>query len=438
MKNAFEITRSEFVHFIRSPLKVISLMLYVLALVYGCQNGFNLFKTHRSEIMAIKAKNGNSITKMILQYEEIENGLKEKPRRDPTTPYWAIWNTPSYAFKKPSPMMVFSIGQSEQYGYYKRVTNWSSTFDNDLAEEIANPERLAIGTLDFNFVFIYLTPILFIIMLFNIGGLEKDLRFDNIIYLNNISKEKWLFSRFLFYFMILIISLFSLMLLYAFISGVFPNETFNFIKLMITVSIYILFWLVIYYLINLYGIGSSDQALKMISIWLILCIIIPGTVHQFSSIKYPNNYMTDYLDVSRDQSNDIFELSSDTLQIRLLSEFPNIQNTIYASDTSMDEGIINRSISGLVNILNKNVSRSIERSNDKKNEFIKSFYLLNPVIFFQNKINGITSTDYYAYKDYRKHIQNIIDKKINLILVDTWNKVRVDKEKFIGYVENFK
>ena len=28
--------------------------------------------------------------------------------------------------------------------------------------------------------------------------------------------------------------------------------------------------------------------------------------------------------------------------------------------------------------------------------------------------------------------------KDNLILVDTWNKVRVDKEKFIGYVENFK
>ena len=72
--------------------------------------------------------------------------------------------------------MVFSLGQSEQYGYYKRVTNWSTTFDSDLAEEIANPERLAIGTLDFNFVFIYLSPILLIILLFNIGGLEKDLK----------------------------------------------------------------------------------------------------------------------------------------------------------------------------------------------------------------------------------------------------------------------
>ena len=52
--------------------------------------------------------------------------------------------------------MVFSLGQSEQYGYYKRVTNWSTIFDSDLAEEIANPERMAIGTLDLNFVLIYL------------------------------------------------------------------------------------------------------------------------------------------------------------------------------------------------------------------------------------------------------------------------------------------
>ena len=71
-------------------------------------------------------------------------------------------------------MMVFSVGQSEQYGYYKKVTNWSSTFDSDLAEEIANPERLALGTLDFNFVFIYLCPILITVLIFNIGGWKRS------------------------------------------------------------------------------------------------------------------------------------------------------------------------------------------------------------------------------------------------------------------------
>ena len=139
MTRYIEIARSEFVHLVRSPFKTISLTLFGLAVIYGCQNGYGLFKAHKEQIMAIKTDNERSIDRMIIQYEEIEQGIIDKPRRDPTIPYWAIWNTPSYAFKSPSPMMVFSLGQSEQYGYYKRVTNWSTIFDSDLAEEIANP-----------------------------------------------------------------------------------------------------------------------------------------------------------------------------------------------------------------------------------------------------------------------------------------------------------
>ena len=55
--------------------------------------------------------------------------------------------------------------------------------------------------------------------------------------------------------------------------------------------------------------------------------------------------------------------------------------------------MINRSISGLVNVLNKEVAQKIEESNEEKNQFIASYFILNPVIYFQNKINAITKTD---------------------------------------------
>lgn len=32
----------------------------------------------------------------------------------------------------------------------------------------------------------------------------------------------------------------------------------------------------------------------------------------------------------------------------------------------------------------------------------------------------------------------MIDKKINLILDDTWDKIVVDKERYVQYVESFK
>ena len=437
MNHYLTITRMELLHLKRSPFKVVSIFLFVVAIVYGCQNGFDLFKTHNKEILSINEGNDRSIEEMVLLYGGIEKGTEEKPRRDPTIPYWAVWNTPSYVFKHPSPMMVFSMGQSEQYGYYKRITNWSTTYDSDLSEEIANPERLAIGTLDFNFVFTYLAPILIIILLFNIGGLEKDLNFQNLIYLNNHSKEWWLFARFLFYYIFIVIVIFLFTTLYALFTGVYQEHSLQFMNFLLFVLLYMIMWFTIFYFINTSGGGSTNQALKMITVWLVLCIIIPGSLHQVTSLKYPTNYMTDYLDVSRDKSNAIFELPEDTLKIKLLDAFPNLENTIHASDTIINRAIVNRSISGLVNILNKKVSESIESSSENKNEFIKSFSKLNPVTFFQNKMNSITKTDYYAYRDYRQQIQETIDKKIELILMDTWNEVVVGKKRYIQYVEKF-
>ena len=59
-------------------------------------------------------------------------------------------------------------------------------------------------------------------------------------------------------------------------------------------------------------------------------------------------------------------------------------------------------------------------------------------MYFQNKINEISRTDYYAYRRYRENIQNTIDKKIEFILRDTWNREEVDKERYIRYLQEFK
>lgn len=438
MKSYIRVTQTELIHLTRSPFKTTSILLFVIAIIFGSHNGYQLLKTHNKQIISISSKNTNSIEDMLLTYEGIENGTLEKPRRDPTIPYWAIWNVPSHAFKHPSPMMTFSLGQSEQYGYYKRVTNWSTTYDSDLAEEIANPERLAIGTLDFNFVFTYLSPILIIILLFNIGGLEKDLKFDNLIYSSKIKKEGWILARFLFYYLFVTALIFILTIPYALVVGVFENHTVQYIHFLLLLFLYLILWFTIFYFINLSGKGSSDQALKMISVWMLLCIIIPGTIHQITSLKYPTNYMTDHLDVSRELSNNIFNLPEDDLKKGLLDEYPFLQNTLYASDSITNAATINRSVSGLINSLNKNVSISIEFSSKKKNKFIKSFSKLNPVTTFQNEMNSIAETDFYAYRDYRTRIQDMIDKKIELILGDTWNNVTVDRYRYAEYVKSFK
>ena len=148
----------------------------------------------------------------------------------------------------------------------------------------------------------------------------------------------------------------------------------------------------------------------MILVWLTFCIILPGLIHQISSLKYLNKYMVDFLDANRDQTYEIFDLPLDTLNKNLLTEYPNLKNTKHALDSIVNKRIVNRSISALINLLNKNVINDIEESNEQKNKFIQSSFILNPVILFQNKLNHIAQTDYYAYKRYRNRIQDLIDK----------------------------
>ena len=63
---------------------------------------------------------------------------------------------------------------------------------------------------------------------------------------------------------------------------------------------------------------------------------------------------------------------------------------------------------------------------------------MNPVTTFQNEMNALAETDFYAYRDYRKEIQDMIDNKIELILEDTWNDVTVDKNRYAEYVKILK
>ena len=438
MLNIFKISILEFNHFKHAKLKIISLLLYFLALIYGAYNGLELYRNYNSEIKIIRENISKSISQSLNQYEEIKNNEIKKPRRDPTSPYWAVRNTHSYEFKNPSRLTIFSVGQSEQYGYYKKITNWSTVFDSDLAKEIANPERLAIGTLDFSFVILYLGPILFIVLLFNIGGLEKDYGFERFVYLTNINEKYWLLLRFLFYYFITAILIMSVMIPFYILSSSAESEFSGLMKIISLILIYNILWFCIFYFINLKGMGSIDQSVKMIFTWLSFCIIIPGMVHQIVSINYPLNYMTDYIDTNRDISYDIFDLPQDTLKLKMLNQYPSLKHTKFGADTTIREDIINRSISSIINNLNKILNKNIEIKTDKKNNLINQFNFFNPVTFFQNKINSVAKSDYISFRNYRKKIQSKIDKQIHIILNDTWNQVTVDQDIYQDYINKLK
>ena len=432
---AINIFLYEFKHFSRSKAKVFAYLLFVLASIYALYNGFDQQKKQQETIQSIEQKKQEDISKMLAWYDERKKGPEDRPWIDINTPFWALWNVPTYVIKESSPALPLGIGQAEQYGYYKEVNDWSSVYDSDMVEELANPERLVNGNIDFSFLVIFLLPILFIILTYNIYGLESDMNFDKLIAIQSESKHKWILTRLGFYTSVLVATVSLFILIVGMVNNAMMIEILSLIFLS---SIYIIVWALVFYVLILKSKSSNTIAFKMISFWLLFCVLIPGTVHQIASIKYPANYMTDYLDANRKEAYEVYELSTDTLAAKLKILYPELANTQHGKDSITDEDIVSNTVSAIINQMNKNAIGTIELQNEAKNKFIAASYWYNPVSMIQNKWNGITRTDYSAYKSYRNEIQKSIDKKIELLVFESWNKKTVDKQVYENYLKLLK
>ncbi len=432
--NSLNIFIFEITHFKRNKFKVIATVLFVLASIYALQNGLNLYQKNIDEIEKITINKDKSNSKVLDWFDKGKKGPEDRNWVDISTPFWAVYYASTNAIKKPLPIMPFSIGQAEQFGYYKQVTTWSTVYDADLSEEIANPERLTIGTLDFGFVFLCLFPLLLIILVFNIGGIERDLSFIKLLELQTITIKKWLFVRFSFYFVFSILLLFAIIFPYSLYTKAPFSLAFNYFLVCV---LYTFLWFIVFYCIALFGKSSADQALKMIGVWLLFCVLIPGTIHQVTNLKYSADFMTDYLDASRKETYALYDLKPDTIKKIVVNQYPELKNTAFGRDTIMNTNIINNTSAAVVNVLMKNAALKLSKKNEKRNDFIKSTYAINPFGFFQNKLNAICGTDYYAFQKYRSEIQLMIDKKIKTMLLSDWNQEVITKEKYQNYIKTF-
>ena len=425
----------EFHHFRKNSSKVITYLIFVFACIYSIYSGFSLQQKQKETILHIENEQKIELKRVLDWFDKDISGPRDRDWIDIKQPHWTFRYIPSYSIKNPSPLIPLGIGQAEQYSYYKEISNWSSTFDADMMEEISNPERLVNGSIDFSFLIIFLLPILLIILTYNISGLEKDLKFEKLITIQSTSLSKWILFRFLFYVILLLLTVLILIFSVVIINQLHSDFYSNLNYLILLSFSYILIFSLIFYMTILFSNNSSSIAFKMISIWLLFCVVIPGGMHQYASMQYPTNYMTDYLDVNRKESYDVFKLPVDQLYDKLVNIYPDLNNTKHGNDSVINNGIIRNTISAIINEMNKDVISKIEKQNESKNDFIKSSYWFNPISYFLNEWNSITSTDYESYYNFRKEIQSYIDMKLKLMVFDCWDQKIVNKSVYENYLK---
>lgn len=432
MKN-LDILLYEWKHFTRNPFKVVALLLFTVAGVYGLHNGAKLYREQTSEIERIRENSREQRQEYIAYYEEGKSGPDERPWIDLTTPRWAIWYSNTYHFKMPSPALVYSIGQAEQYGFHKRITYMASPYDADMTKEIANPERLQIGTLDFSFAVLFLLPLLLLVLVYDLQSSESEQGFLPLIEVQTTSKNTWLLSRMAFYIGFAFLVIVALAFYGAFLTDVLTTARGAFFQIVVHSLFYLLLWSVMYFFILRTGKSILGNTLQMVGVWLLFAFIIPASVHQWMSLSKPANLMTDFIDAQREDREQLFEQPDSVIQAQLYRLFPEIVDSPVARDSAKSYKAMNESGSALVNELKKKSIAPIEAENQEKNELIQNTYWFNPVTLFQNKFNAISQTHYTDYQQFRNDIQALVDQQITSLVLDTWHAVKVDKAKYLEY-----
>jgi ABC-2 type transport system permease protein len=231
---------------------------------------------------------------------------------------------------KPEPIAALAIGQQDVNASIQQVTIRgieAQRYDTDLY----NPTTLLVGNFDLSFVIIFLFPLLIIVFCFNVLSQEKE---DGTWPLVKVQLKNAL--HFLWYKLsvrLLTVLFLLLLLLIAakIIIGISLSASFLIYSLLAIAYIFV--WFAICFFIISVQKNSSSNALLLLSIWLLLCLLLPAVFNNYINQKYPVKEAYNTLIKQRDGYHTKWDKNKDTTLIAFFNHYPQYKNYVWAKPT---------------------------------------------------------------------------------------------------------
>ncbi|MFD2521078.1 DUF3526 domain-containing protein [Emticicia soli] len=151
--------------------------------------------------------------------------------------------------------------------------------------DLMNPMYQLIGNLDFSFVLLYLFPLIIIAFGFNLVSEEKEEGTWSLVLSQAISPLKMLLIKM----GIRYVSVLAVLLLLFFIAKLYLQISFDvaFIAYIVNSLLYVSFWFCAVWLVVSFHKNSSQNALILLTSWVLLTIVIPASVNAAIVHLYP-------------------------------------------------------------------------------------------------------------------------------------------------------
>ncbi len=431
----FQTLKNETLHIAKSKFKVIALILFFAATLYSVWQGYVVYQYRTDQISLVQKSATESQQEVLGWFKNGKSGPEERPWIDIKNPFWAMWYGNHYVIYDNHPLMVLSPGQVSDIGIYKKVSVWSTPFDQDLIPELSNAEFQVSGFFDFSFVWLFLLPLLLIILMYNIQSFEKDAGLLLLIKSQAGETNSWWLKRVL----VIGITLSLWLIIVMIVPRIFMGSSFvlgnEWIEFLFFSMVYLWGWLGLYALILSRNSSQISQAIQMITIWILLVLVIPATVQQWIQMRYPASLMTEWQEVE-EKRDSIYAISHDSVKAKLLSENKDLGTTkigmLDSISDPMKKGAAYRS---LYKMYIDSSSEVFLQSMEQKNSAFQSYAFINPVMWFQNRLNYLSKSDLSAILEFRRKIRVKSNSITTKLIFDEWNEVVVDSVQFKKYLE---
>lgn len=325
-------------------------------------------------------------------------------------------------WKAPEPLQTLSMGQSDNQPFYYNLWVYRNVYLSGHGE-LRNPDKLLAGNFDLAFVFLYLFPLLIIVYTYSAVSKDKEAGIAPLLIAQGTSLRNFLTARLLFRFLIV----FVLVILLS-VAGYWINKVpfATFLPWLLIVTVYLVFWFSVAYLVLSFRKSSAVSALILVGIWVFFLFFIPSALNNQYRPEDPENVHLS--DLSREYRGGLWEMDKARLIDTLFRVKPE-----WARYSVKDTNVVRSVAYSYLNMLKLNEEgRRIDSAMITEQKKFRRLDIINPAFSVQRALNNLARTETDFYVAFRKDASDYQEKRVEVIHDYRLSGRKFIREDFLG------
>jgi ABC-2 type transport system permease protein len=380
-------------------------VLFAALLAYGAYNGAQWTATQRATHAEAAAEAAARLASLpeAMRNAEMNRVSAFMDPRNPAALGARLANP--YLILPPAELAPLAIGQSDLYASYIKASTQSA--ETVLAaDEIENPHNLLSGRFDLAFVLVYLYPLLILALGYNLLSAEKEQGTLSLTLSQPVKLSTLIFGKVLARAAVLIPVAALLSALAAWAGGANPFSV-PFLAWVGIIAAYGLFWLSLAILVNALNLSSAANALVLSAAWVVLALVVPGTVNLAASSLYPVPSRVEMIHAMREASKDASQRGS-MLLAKYLEDHPELSPEGNTAAGAADAARTSLAVQQEIERQMQPVLARYDAQIDGQRRLVERLQFFSPAILAQSAFNNLAGTGTERYEHFRNQVTEFL------------------------------